>query len=204
MYISSPFTYHLYHTPTGKHYYGVRYKKGCYPEELWKSYFSSSPLVHQLIEEFGKDSFIPTVRKLFKTAKEAVFWENKFLIKVDAQNNANWLNRHNGGSSFMGPHSFSDKTRFEMGKANRGKKFSEETKAKMRVKALEREAKRKAEGWTSSIESRIRSRSTLKDRIASGEIDPYGSKMRAKMSSLKKGTKRKYLPDGSFIYIRPN
>ena len=34
-----PFTYYLYHKPTGKKYYGVRFKKGCHPDDLWNKYF---------------------------------------------------------------------------------------------------------------------------------------------------------------------
>jgi len=59
-----PFSYHLYHHPTKKHYYGIKFAKGCNPADLWVTYFSTSKLVKQLIAEYGADSFTATVRKV--------------------------------------------------------------------------------------------------------------------------------------------
>jgi group I intron endonuclease len=95
-----PYTYHLYHKPTGKHYYGVRTAKDCHPDELWVTYFSSSKIVNLLIEEHGSDSFEYEIRKLFETPEEALEWEMKFLTRIDAAAKDNWLNRHNGGKNF--------------------------------------------------------------------------------------------------------
>ena len=189
-----PFTYHLYHTPTGQHYYGVRYKKGCSPEELWVSYFSSSPVVHQLIEQYGQDSFVPSVRKIFETAEEAVAYETKFLTKVNAQHNDKWLNRHNGRTDFIGPHTHSEVAREKIRSKIKGIKRSEETKAKMRAKAKEREAKRRAEGWTMPDEARDKQSAYARNKVHSAERN-------AKMASSKRGAKRQYLPDGSFIMV---
>lgn len=197
-----PFAYHLYHKPTKKHYYGIRYRKGCSPNELWESYFSSSPIVHQLIEEYGKESFVPSVRKIFESGAKAVAWESKFLSKVDAQHNEQWLNRHNGKNNFIGPHTHTDQSKVKIGSKIKGIKRSEETKAKMRVKALEREAKRRAEGWTMPNEAKVRAAQTKKQRIALGEINPYSAERNAKMAASKTGKKRKYLPDGSFIMVK--
>lgn len=197
-----PFTYHLYHKPTGQHYYGVRYKKGCSPDELWVSYFSSSPIVHQLIEQYGKDSFVPTVRKVFKSVNEAILYETRFLTKVNAQNNTKWLNRHNGRADFVGPHSHSEISKEKIRSKIKGIKRSEETKAKMRIKAKERESKRRAEGWQYPTDAQIKASATRKARIQTGEINPYSEERNRKMSNSKKGTKRKYLPDGSFIMVK--
>jgi len=95
-----PYTYHLYHKPTGKHYYGVRTAKDCHPDELWVTYFSSSKIVNFMIEEYGIDSFDYKIRKIFETAEEALEWEMKFLFRIDAATKDNWLNRHNGGKNF--------------------------------------------------------------------------------------------------------
>lgn len=190
-----PFTYHLHHTPTDQHYYGVRYKNGCRASDLWITYFSSSPIVHQLIEQYGKESFVPSVRKIFETAEEAVEWESKFLSKVDAQHNDRWLNRHNGKDNFMGPHKHSEESKAKIGKAQKGKVVSEETKAKMRIKAKERESKRRADNWTMPEEAREKQSAYGKTRVWSKERN-------AKVSASKKGTKRQYLDDGSFIMIK--
>lgn len=198
-----PFTYHLYHKPTDQHYYGVRYKKDCSPEELWTTYFSSSPLVHQLIEQYGKESFVPSVRRIFETSAEAVAWETKFLSKIDAQHNNKWLNRHNGKTKFIGPYTHSKQSKAKIGSKIKGIKRSEETKAKIRSKAKEREAKRRAEGWTmpkDAIEKAIATRQSL---IESGKINPYSAERNKKIANAKRGKKRKYLPDGSFIMVDP-
>lgn len=88
------YTYYLYHMPTGKKYYGVRWANKCEPEQdLWHEYFSSSNLVKILIKEYGKDSFITQIRKTFDTVKEAHTYEQRFLRKIDAVKNDNWLNQ---------------------------------------------------------------------------------------------------------------
>jgi hypothetical protein len=95
------YTYHLYHKSTNKHYYGARYAKNAHVNDLWHTYFTSSKRIHRLIEEYGVDSFIPSIRQTFKSAKATVLWESKFLQKVDAKNNENWLNQHNGDGKFL-------------------------------------------------------------------------------------------------------
>lgn len=199
----TPFTYHLYHKPTNRHYYGVRYKKDCSPGELWNTYFSSSPIVHQLIEQYGKDSFVPKVRKVFKSAEQAVRWESKFLSKVNAQHNDKWLNRHNGSDLFIGPHTHNEQSKAKIGSKIKGIKRSEETKAKMRDRAKDREAKRRAKGWTMPQDAKERALQTRQERISQGVIDPYSEERNKKMGDKKRGKKRKYLPDGSFIMIDP-
>lgn len=199
----TPFTYHLYHKPTNRHYYGVRYKKDCSPDELWNTYFSSSPIVHQLIEQYGKDSFVPKVRKVFRSAEQAVRWESKFLSKIDAQHSDKWLNRHNGSDSFIGPHIHSEQSKAKIGSKIKGIKRSEETKAKLRAKAKEREANRRAEGWTMSLDAKERALQTRQERISQGLINPYSEERNKKMGDKKRGKKRKYLPDGSFIMVDP-
>jgi hypothetical protein len=97
---SMPYTYHLFHSPTNKHYYGVRYAANADPSELGLSYFSSSKEVHELIAKYGKSSFTYTVRKIFEDPKDAILWESKFLHRIDAKNNPNWINRHNGDGEF--------------------------------------------------------------------------------------------------------
>jgi hypothetical protein len=198
-----PFTYHLYHKITNQHYYGVRYSKDCCPSDLWTTYFTSSPVVHTLIEEYGADSFIPAVRRVFDTARQAKAWETKFLTKINAQFNNKWLNRHNGGSTFIGPHIHSEKTKSKISAHQKGKPKSEEQKSKMRANALVREANRRANNWTMPKDAIEQAITTRTNRINSGEINPYSPERNAKMANSKKGTKRQYLPDGSFIMVKP-
>jgi hypothetical protein len=55
------YVYFIKHTPTGKFYYGARYKhieKNLFPkDDFWKEYFTSSKKIKELREEFGDNSF---------------------------------------------------------------------------------------------------------------------------------------------------
>ena len=199
----TPFVYHLYHIPTGLNYYGARYCKNCSPSDLWTTYFSSSNQVKKLIEQYGKDSFIATVRKTFNTVDETILWESKFLNKINAQHNDKWLNQHNGKANFVGPHVISDSVKSVLRSKITGIKRSEDTRQKIREKAKEREARRKETGWVmpqSGVDKRL---ATTKERIAAGTINPYSEERNRKMGASKRGAKRHYLPDGSFIMVKP-
>ncbi len=199
-----PYSYFLYHKPTGLKYYGIKHAKNCHPDQFWKTYFSSSSIVKQLIKEHGVDSFLYSVRKTFTDSKSALLWEHKVLRRLNAAQRADWINRHNGGSKFRSPDSHSEKTKTQIGSKIKGIKRSEETKSKIRAKAKEREVKRRADGWEYPADAQLKARATLNTRIANGEIDPYGDSFKAKMRNIKKGTKRQYLPDGSFIMVKPH
>ena len=84
--IYTPFTYCITFIPTGQRYYGVRYAKGCHPSQLWTTYFTSSKIISNLIEEYSKDSFTFEVRKTFTNGDSALYWETKFLNRIDAAN----------------------------------------------------------------------------------------------------------------------
>lgn len=106
-----PYTYHLYHKITDKHYYGVRWAKSCNPTELWVTYFSSSKKVKNLIRLYGKESFEPEIRKIFKTSNEAILWEEKVLRRLKVLSNDNWLNQNINGSIVYDVHPLLGKTR---------------------------------------------------------------------------------------------
>lgn len=97
-----PYTYVL-NCPNGKRYYGVRYAKNCNPTDFWVLYFTSSPIVKEIINHFGKDSFTFEVRKTFTSASAAKVWEHKVLRRLKVNLNDNWVNCHhitsNGGVS---------------------------------------------------------------------------------------------------------
>ena len=87
-----PFTYLLKHISTNKYYYGVRFKKGCHPNDLWTKYFTSSKKVKRLIKRYGKKSFIFEIRKTFKTPQEALNWEYKVLKRLKVIYRDDFLN----------------------------------------------------------------------------------------------------------------
>jgi hypothetical protein len=126
-----PYTYHLYHKPTNKHYYGARYAKNAHVDDLWHTYFTSSKRVRNLIKEYGEDSFIPTARKVFDSAESAVLWESKILSKVNAKHNPNWLNQHNGDGKFL----MTECTEYRAKRISEAKKGKVQKPAKRLVKA---------------------------------------------------------------------
>jgi len=117
------YTYLIRFKLTGQVYYGSRCAKGCHPDDLWVTYFTSSKLVHRLIDEHGKDSFDFEVRATFpESPKDAQEWERKVLRRINANRRQDFLNKHNG----CFPALAGWKNPFF------GKKHSEETKMKMR------------------------------------------------------------------------
>lgn len=92
--LTVPFTYCLTHKPSGKRYYGVRWRKGCHPSDLWTKYFSSSKVIARMLYEDGIDSFDATVRRTFKTPAAARVWEEKVLRRLKVHKNEQWLNRN--------------------------------------------------------------------------------------------------------------
>ncbi len=96
----TPFTYYLEHKLTKRKYYGRRTRKGCKPEDLWVTYFSSSRLINQIIKEEGADIFAVKVARIFQSADDCILHEQKFLKKVNAAKNPAWFNQHNGGNKF--------------------------------------------------------------------------------------------------------
>jgi hypothetical protein len=88
------YTYYLYHVPTGKKYYGVRWANKCEPEQdLWNEYFGSCDKVDELVKEYGRETFLAEVRKTFDTAQEAHTWEQNVLRRINAVNRDDWLNQ---------------------------------------------------------------------------------------------------------------
>lgn len=88
------YTYLIQCIPTRQFYYGVRYSNNCDPSDLWNTYFTSSIYVKQLIKQYGKDSFIYEVRKIFKSKTKARLWEQKVLSRIRAADRPDFINKH--------------------------------------------------------------------------------------------------------------
>lgn len=150
MSIYTPFTYVVKFKPTGQIYYGSRTKQGCQPTDLWTSYYTSSKVVRQLIDEHGKDAFEVEIRKTFSTKEQALLWEHRVLRRVDAARNPLYLNKNNGDRKFYGGgvpkgfrHSEDARRRMSINSSgeknpNWGKTFSEETRRKISEAAKKR------------------------------------------------------------------
>lgn len=131
-----PYTYYLYHIPTGKHYYGVQFGQSADPSNLWNTYFTSSTRVHKLIEDYGKESFIASVRKTFQIPEQAIKWERKFLNRIDAKNRSEWINCHNSDGQYVNKGGYKlteEQCKARSGKTpwNKGGTHSESARAKI-------------------------------------------------------------------------
>jgi hypothetical protein len=87
-----PYTYHIAWTEQNLHYYGVRYAEDCSPDDLWKTYFTSSKVVAQKRIEIGEPDIIE-VRQTFSNKEDAVAWEHKVLTRFKVPTNESWLNK---------------------------------------------------------------------------------------------------------------
>ena len=130
-----PFTYLVKHIPTNKYYYGVKFKKGCHPNDLWTKYFTSSKKVKGLIKKYGKKSFQFEIRKTFKTQKQAREWEHKVLRRLKVIYRDDFLNLSD--SLHIDPKIIS---KSKMGNKNHmyGKKMSKKHKQKIKNSLIER------------------------------------------------------------------
>lgn len=122
-----PYTYLIRHLPTNRVYYGVRTANRVEPAaDLWKTYFTSSPAVKRLIEEYGADSFDYEVRQVFDTAEAAISWEVKVLQRCRVLEDSRWINANVAG--YIKPTPESNK---KISDYHKGKPKSDEHRAKI-------------------------------------------------------------------------
>lgn len=98
-----PYTYLIGWSRLDKWYYGVEYSIKCKianPSNLWSIYFTSSNAVKTFRRKHGEPDVIQ-IRKTFKTAKEAQYWEDKVIMRIGAVSKSNWLNRGRFGSKLF-------------------------------------------------------------------------------------------------------
>jgi len=95
-----PYTYRIAWSRQNINYYGVRYAKTCRPNDLWKTYFTSSKHVWALREELGEPDVVE-VRKIFSDPYEAKSWEIRVLQRLKVLDNDKWLNMNIGGEQFI-------------------------------------------------------------------------------------------------------
>jgi hypothetical protein len=89
-----PFTYILKWN-TGMKYYGAKWAKGCHPDDLWTTYFSSSDLVSEYKQIHGDPVVVKITRRFPNDPHAAYIWETKFLERINARNRPDFLNQHN-------------------------------------------------------------------------------------------------------------
>ena len=87
-----PYTYLIKWSSTGMKYYGVRYAKGCNPEEFWNTYFTSSKYVKEYRNKFG-DPDVIEIRMKFSSASNAREWEHTVLRRLKVILREDYLNK---------------------------------------------------------------------------------------------------------------
>jgi len=99
--IYQPFCYLIGWSKQKTFYYGVRYARGTTPNDLWTKYYTSSKYVKLMCEQHGEPDIIE-VRKTFKTAEEAICWEERVIRRIGAVKKSEWLNRNNTSTGTRG------------------------------------------------------------------------------------------------------
>ena len=124
MNIYTPYTYLIGWSRYDIWYYGMRYGKtwkclyenGCHPDDLWKTYFTSSNQVRMFREKHGEPDIIQ-IRKTFKTDDDAISWESRVLTRLKIKENNKWLNQHDGNKHFR----LTEETRRKIGEKSKGR-----------------------------------------------------------------------------------
>lgn len=118
------YTYLIRHIITGLVYYGYRSSNKVEPHlDLWVHYFTSSPAVHKLIDEYGADSFEVEIRKVFDTKESAAKWETKVLRRCKVLEDKRWINQNIAG--YIVP---TEESRKKISEYHKGKPKSNEHK----------------------------------------------------------------------------
>jgi hypothetical protein len=160
IYEHKPYTYLIGWSSLDQWYYGVRFAKGCNPDDFWVTYFTSSNRVKNLRKNIGEPDVIE-IRRTFDSSNKARLWESKVLRRINAPNSKMWLNQTDNGSKFYheGPRgSFTAEHKEKMAMAKRGKHITKEHHEKLL--ASRRGKKNSPEHTAAIVESRLNTHHT--------------------------------------------
>ena len=152
--MKDPYFYIIKHNSSERYYAGVNYSKPDSTKLLTEGgYITSSKVVKRIIRDEGLGSFSIDRIKHFSSSDAAIQYETRFLQKINAKDNNDFLNRWNSVSDW---------------KNSGGYKLTDETREKMR--------KPKSESHRSNMSESLRNRSssiyekTVKTRRENGEV----------------------------------
>ena len=77
-----PFVYIVKNKTTNLKYIGVKYAKGCHPDDFWVTYFTSSNAVKKLIEVFGKEDFSFKIIHTYPNDPESAILKEAFYFSL--------------------------------------------------------------------------------------------------------------------------
>lgn len=99
MSIYQPYTYLIGWTKYNIWYYGARWAKGCHPNDLWVTYFTSSKEVKKYRKLYGEPDIVE-IRRISDCGKKIRLWEEKVQRRLNVVKNSKWLNKQYGGVKF--------------------------------------------------------------------------------------------------------
>ena len=117
-----PYTYYIHWSAINKSYYGVKFGKDANPDTFWKDYFTSSPTVKAIREQYGEPDVIQ-IRKTFDDPQKAYEYETKVLTRLNVIHKEEWLNKGIGGRAIM-----TEEVRKKISESHKGLKLTEEHK----------------------------------------------------------------------------
>lgn len=143
----TPYVYLIGWTSENKWYYGVRFGKNVHPDDLWKTYFTSSKHVKSFRKSHGEPDVI-SIRKTFDSIESARSYEDKVIRRLGCVMDDKWLNLchsaaihpdragHSKGKSYeeMYGHEKANELKLSRSKSSRGRPVSAETKDKISKK----------------------------------------------------------------------
>lgn len=187
-----PYVYAIMWTDLNLAYLGVRYGKDCHPDDLWKTYFTSSEFVRETRLLHGEPDHIEII-ETFLTLEEATYCELEIISTFELHRNPAFLNRACGRatcvekspavrakiSAKLKGRKRSPEECEAISKAKKGRKgrrHSDETKLKMRLAKL---------GKKNSPEHCA----NMGKALAGKKRGPLSAEAKAKISAAKKGRK---------------
>jgi hypothetical protein len=129
-----PYFYIIKHKSTQKYYAGCKINSTADSSNLMTEhgYKTTSKVIKELIKKDGLNAFEILKIKHFNTPEKALYYETKFLQKVNAAENPKFFNRHNGGKNFVnkGGYILSQTTKNKMRKPKSKETIEKQNKEK--------------------------------------------------------------------------
>ncbi|AYP28319.1 endonuclease [Serratia phage vB_SmaA_3M] len=130
-----PYVYRL-KSKDGHFYYGCRFAKGCHPDDLLSSYFTSSNNIKSLIAEHGVGYFTKKIVYKGSTPEEVLRVEAKLIHRTYKKPGSLnfYLCRSDGSAIFLGtygPHK--EETKAKIALSHLGRKVGEEGRRNMSI-----------------------------------------------------------------------
>lgn len=167
-----PFTYLIGWSTEKRYYYGVRYKRGTTPVDLWTIYFTSSKFVKRMRELHGEPDIIE-IRKIFQNIEAAINWESRVLKRMKVSQRSDFINIHDSKAMTCFGRVASTETRMKMAEAARRRRGE-----KRSIAARENMRKAQQNHHKYSVDARKKMSEAAKKRTRL----PWSEETKAKMS----------------------